>query len=124
MKVGEGQLVDHINHNGLDNRKANLRLATAAQNARNRQKCKSKKTSKYKGVCWHKRDKKWTGRILVNSKSIALGYFEDEKEAARAYDRAARKYYGEYAEPNFERLPAVHKWCRWVFFCLLFYLDV
>jgi hypothetical protein len=103
LKVGKEYYVDHINHNGLDNRRENLRPATPAQNAQHRRKCRTKNTSKYRGVYWNKRAKKWPSRILVNSKSILLGYFDEEEEAAKAYDRAARKYYGEFAELNFKK---------------------
>jgi len=101
LKLGKGYYVDHINHNGLDNRRTNLRPATPAQNAQHRRKCRTKKTSKYRGVYWFKKRKKWACRIRVNNKCISLGYFEDEKGAARVYDRAARKYHGEFAETNF-----------------------
>jgi len=103
MKAGDGDFCDHINHNGLDNRKANLRLATRSQNAWNRQKAKIKSRSKYKGVSWYNRGKRWSVRIQVNRKQKFLGIFEDEIEAAKAYDRAARKYFGEFAELNFEK---------------------
>jgi len=95
-------VVDYINHNGLDNRKANLRPATRAQNNYNRLAIKRKgATSKYKGVDWKKDKKKWCARIYFNGKLIFLGYFKDEKQAAKAYDKAAKKYYGQFAYLNF-----------------------
>ncbi len=112
LKVGKEYYVDHINHNGLDNRRENLRPATPAQNAQHRRKCRTKKTSKYRGVYWFKERRKWAGLIQMDGRGILLGYFEDEKEAARAYDRAARKYHGEFAELNFEHMPAVRGWRR------------
>ncbi len=91
------EFVDHINGNGLDNRKSNLRNATAVQNGQNRRKI-AKASSIYKGVCWKKESKKWCARITVNKKRIQLGYFKNEKEASKAYNKAALKYFGEFAK--------------------------
>ena len=97
----ENLMVDHINHNGLDNRKANLRLATCAQNTYNRKQFRKDKTSKYTGVSWRKYKKKWAAIICYKRKNIIIGYFKDEKQAAKAYDKAAKKYHGEFASLNF-----------------------
>jgi hypothetical protein len=90
---------DHQNRNKLDNRRGNLRSATDSQNQHN-QGTRRNNTSGYKGVCWHKRDKKWQARICVNGKYIYLGYYDDSKEAALAYNEAALKYHGEFAALN------------------------
>ncbi|MGB2866426.1 MAG: HNH endonuclease [Sedimentisphaerales bacterium] len=94
-------LVDHINHNGLDNRKANLRLATCAQNSYNRIYFRKSKSSKYTGVSWQKQRKKWIVVIRYNCNNKFIGYFEDEIQAAKAYDKAAKKHHGEFASLNF-----------------------
>jgi len=94
-------VVDHINHDGMDNRSANLRAATHSQNMCHRKKHSAATYSKYKGVHWHKNHKKWLARITFEKKTIHLGYFRSETEAARAYDRAAMKYHGEFASLNF-----------------------
>lgn len=99
LEVGPDLLVDHINHNGLDNRKVNLRPATFAQNAWNRQGISH--SSRFKGVTWNKHRKKWKTTIAIACKNIHLGYFEDEMEAAKTYDERAKKYQGQFAALNF-----------------------
>jgi hypothetical protein len=94
-------LVDHENHNGLDNRKANLRIATHAENSRNKKKQSSKTSSRYKGVYLAKWANKWRAAIYHNGKCIQLGYFDSEEEAAKAYDKAARLLFGKFASLNF-----------------------
>ena len=95
-------VLDHINRNGLDNRKANLRTATVSQNTINRTKSKRKTHSKYKGLTWHKQKSQWFARITVNRRVIPIGYFDNETDAAHAYDTAAKKYHGQFAVLNFE----------------------
>jgi len=102
IKVPDNLLVDHINHNKLDNRKANLRPATTAQNTRNQAKRQDRTfSSKYKGVTWRRDIKCWQAKICVNVKSKYLGFFDSEVRAAKVYDRAARRYHGEFAVLNF-----------------------
>ena len=96
----KGMVTDHINGDGLDNRKQNLRICTNAENSRNRGKSKTS-TSGYKGVYWNKRDKLWYVHIGHNKKLLYLGCFKDKKEAAKAYDRKAIELHGEFAKFNF-----------------------
>ena len=99
VKKGEKLFVDHINHNQLDNRKSNLRKCTPAQNSQNKR-VTGRGTSKYKGVCWFKRVKKWTAYIDADGKRRYLGYFENENDAAIAYNNAAKKYHKDFAYFN------------------------
>jgi len=101
MKPPRGLLVDHRNNNTLDNRKANLRLATHLQNACNRRKTKSKTSSRFRGVHLMKRSGRWGAHIMYRRKSMWLGSFTNEIDAAKAYDEAAKKYHGEFAKLNF-----------------------
>jgi hypothetical protein len=93
--------VDHINGNGLDNRRINLRLCTVFQNTHNLRTRKTN-TSGYKGVVWYKAGKYWQAQIKVNYKNIYLGRFLNKKEAALAYNNGAIKYFGEFANLNFK----------------------
>ena len=102
MKIEGNKVCDHINGNGLNNRKANLRPATRAQNGWNQGKSKVKSRSRYKGLAWDSKDKRREVRISVNGRRIYIGRFEDQMEAARTYDRAANKYHGRFANVNFE----------------------
>ena len=101
IEVPKGMVVDHINHDGMDNRRANLRAATRAQNIRNRKKFAKSSGSKYKGIYWKKKTRKWEASITFERKKIFLGCFRNEVDTAKAYDRAARKYHGEFASLNF-----------------------
>ena len=96
MNCPSGLVVDHINHDTLDNRKSNLRICTRSENLGNRF-GKKNGTSKYKGVTWHKASKKWS--VAFNKKWI--GAFSDEVEAARVYDKCAIEHYGRFAKLNF-----------------------
>lgn len=92
--------VDHINCNRLDNRRCNLRIATRAENARNRRKINRPTSSKYLGVRLAKGRKRYTARIHINGKELYLGQFDRETDAAKAYNDAAIKYFGDYARLN------------------------
>lgn len=91
------QMVDHRDGNGLNNRRGNLRLATDTQNQANKSSQVTSR-SRFKGVSWHKGDGSWQVRI----RDRWIGHFDDEIEAAHAYDRAAVIEFGEFARLNFE----------------------
>ena len=102
MGPSDNKVVDHINHNKLDNRKSNLRICSIQQNIMNSSKQKRRNTtSKYKGVCFYKQNRKWVVHISINGKLKSLGYYESEEEAAIAYDKAAILHFGEFASINF-----------------------
>jgi hypothetical protein len=100
MQAPPGLLVDHINGDKLDNRRENLRLCSARENLRNRRP-DAGSTSPYKGVSWNTQKQRWIAVIHVDRRAIQIGVFTDEIEAAYAYDRAAEKYFGEFAWLNF-----------------------
>lgn len=102
LKSSSG-LTDHINGNILDNRRSNLRIANYNQNSSNRKKPIHGITSKYKGVRWHKVGRKFVAQIVVKYKAMHLGSFIIEEDAARAYDEAARKYFGDFGRYNFPK---------------------
>lgn len=93
--------IDHIDNNGLNNMRANLRVATRCQNQRNTRKTSLPKSSLFKGVSRQKNRKKWRAGIKVNDSSIDLGSFAVEADAAKAYDDAAKYYFGDFAGLNF-----------------------
>ena len=87
--------IDHINGNGLDNRKENLRICTRSQNNGNIR-IPRHNTSGIKGVSWYRPTKKWVAQIGNNSKRVCLGYFSSKLEAKSVYTLASEKYFGEF----------------------------
>lgn len=94
-----GDIVDHVNGNGLDNRRENLRICTPAENARNRRRWERAPTE-FKGIT--RRRGKWRAQICVDGRVRTIGEFKTAEEAARAYDAAARTHFGEFARTNFQ----------------------
>jgi len=94
-------LCDHKDRNGLNNQKHNLREATNLQNIVNT-KSRKNTSSKYKGVTWNKKSKKWRANIEKGGVKKHLGLFTNEEEAAKAYDEMAKIYHGEFACLNFK----------------------
>jgi len=95
-------VVDHINHNGLDNRKVNIRACTRSENARNNKGNKNRK-NKYKGVCYDKqgnREKNYRAYTRVKGERIWLGYYLTPELASDAYDKYVIDNFGEYALTN------------------------
>lgn len=93
LLYGDGTLGDHRNRNGLDNRRNNLRVASAQLNCYNKGMQKNN-TSGFRGVTWDKRSEQWLAQIRVDRKTKGLGYYPIKKDAAIAYDNAAIKYFG------------------------------
>lgn len=98
----DAPLVDHINGNGLDNRRANLRPATGTQNNANSRRSRAN-TSGYKGVSLYRRTGRWRAYLGTRPREVHLGYFDTPEQAARAYDAAATQAWGEYARLNFPK---------------------
>lgn len=95
------QYVDHKDRNPLNNYRYNLRQCTNQQNQQNKRSRKNS-SSKYLGVYWKVASNKWCARIKHDKITTHLGYFIIEEDAARAYDKAAKQYFGEFANLNFK----------------------
>lgn len=98
INIPDGMQTDHIDGNGLNNLRSNLRVATCAQNQFNASGWPG--TSIFKGVHWDKWHKKWRVMIRITYRRIFLGYFKSELEAAKSYNEAALKYHGYFAKLN------------------------
>ena len=99
LQAPPGREVDHRNGDGLDNQRENLRLVARAQNSRNQR--LRPHSSPFKGVSFDRESGRWRAAIMVDYRKIHLGSFDDEQEAALAYDQASRELHGEYGRPNF-----------------------
>lgn len=99
LNAKSGEFVDHKDHNGLNNRRTNLRACTQTQNNGNARLSRAN-TSGYRGVYWHKGCRKWCARIKVDYKYRTLGSFSDPWTAAQIYNTAATKIWGEFAYQN------------------------
>jgi|SRR3989304_348735 len=100
LQAGNKRQGDHRDGNGLNNQRRNLRVATPRQNQHNQpRRCNN--TCGYKCIYLRKDRQKWHTRITVNGKKVHVGYFDSPIEAAKAYDKAARKHHGKFARVNF-----------------------
>jgi hypothetical protein len=99
MKPKDGFIIDHIDNNGLNNRRSNIRICTRSQNNFNRR-ISTNTITGFKGVHYRKDSNKFRAKIEIDKKVMYLGYFDNAKLAAKAYNDAAIKYYGEFARLN------------------------
>lgn len=100
LKAPKGVEVDHQDGDGLNNLPDNIRICSSTENARNRS-IRPDTISGYKGVYFHKATGKWQAEIQIAGKRVHLGLFEQKIDAAKSYDRASLRLFGEFARPNF-----------------------
>ena len=102
MNVNDDRVVDHINHDTLDNTKANLRVISHSNNSTNRKSRNSNNKSGYRNVCWSKNENKWIVQLQINKRNKILGMFEydDLDKAGQFAEEMRQKYYGEFAGKN------------------------
>lgn len=99
LSAPTGACVDHVNGDGLDNRRVNLRLASTAQNGANRASTLGRE--RLKGVSFHRQAGRWQAQLKVDGRTLYLGLFDAADAAARAYDAAAAAAFGDFARLNF-----------------------
>lgn len=102
MNVEDSKVVDHINHDTLDNTKGNLRVISHSNNSMNRKSRNSNNKSGYRNVCWSKSENKWIVQLQVNKHNTVLGKFPKDqlKEAAKFAEEKRKELYGEFAGYN------------------------
>lgn len=91
------EIVDHINHDTLDNRKENLRKTEQSYNLRHRRGANKNNKSGYRNVCWLKNENRWCVQLQVDGQNTRLGFFNDVDEAGKFAEEMRKKYYGEFA---------------------------
>jgi hypothetical protein len=101
LNAPKGKQVDHIDGDGLNNRKKNLRLCSSAQNKYACRRKSRSATSRFRGVCWDSARQKWKVMLTYRDRPFNLGRFDCEIAAAHAYDKKARELFGNFASPNF-----------------------
>lgn len=100
LKYGDNREIDHINGDGLDNRRKNLRICTREDNMKNTR-SRVNSSSKYLGVSWNSTLKYWVGEVRANKRRVWCSYFKSEIDAAKARDRVAKIHHGEFVRLNF-----------------------
>ncbi len=103
LNAPDGVDVDHKDHNGLNNQRANIRLCTRSQNMMNQRCGQKNEASIFKGVCASNRGKPWRAKLRIGRNHVSLGNYATEEEAAMAYDEGAQELFGEFACLNFPR---------------------